>query len=86
MPAIPTTPSRHEADELLRLRAEVAALRAQVGTLTRQRDHYAEQLKEQWLAFAPAHRLYEGFGFADCGPFADYTPDPNSRFFTLSLL
>ncbi|MCU0704765.1 MAG: GNAT family N-acetyltransferase [Fimbriiglobus sp.] len=35
--------------------------------------------------FAPAHRLYEGFGFADCGPFADYTPDPNSRFFTLVL-
>lgn len=36
-------------------------------------------------AFTPAHRLYEGFGFVPCGPFADYTDDPNSRFFTLAL-
>src|SRR6185369_7416160 len=31
-------------------------------------------------AFAPAHRLYEKFGFKECGPFADYIEDPNSRF------
>jgi putative acetyltransferase len=36
--------------------------------------------------FAPAHRLYEGFGFTACGPFADYADDPNSRFFTLDLM
>jgi len=36
-------------------------------------------------AFTPAHRLYEGFGFTACGPFSDYTDDPNSRFFTLAL-
>ena len=36
-------------------------------------------------AFAPAHRLYEGFGFVACGPFAGYTDDPNSRFFTLEV-
>ena len=36
-------------------------------------------------AFAPAHRLYEGFGFTYCGPFADYTEDPNSVFMTRRL-
>ena len=36
-------------------------------------------------AFAPAHRLYEAFGFARCGPFGDYRPDPNSVFMTLRL-
>lgn len=36
-------------------------------------------------AFHPAHRLYESFGFADCGPFGDYAQDPNSRFMTLRL-
>lgn len=32
--------------------------------------------------FAPAHRLYERFGFARCAPFAGYRDDPNSLFFT----
>ena len=36
-------------------------------------------------AFIPARRLYESFGFADCGPFADYVEDPNSVFMTLQL-
>ncbi len=33
-------------------------------------------------AFAPARRLYEGFGFTYRGPFADYVEDPNSVFMT----
>ncbi|WP_339816458.1 GNAT family N-acetyltransferase [Paenibacillus sp. FSL R7-0216] len=33
-------------------------------------------------AFAPARRLYEGFGFTYCEPFADYVEDPNSVFMT----
>jgi putative acetyltransferase len=33
-------------------------------------------------AFAPARRLYESYGFSYCGPFADYTADPNSVFMT----
>lgn len=33
-------------------------------------------------AFTPARRLYEGFGFTYCGPFADYVEDPNSVFMT----
>ncbi|MBB3177580.1 GNAT family N-acetyltransferase [Variovorax sp. Sphag1AA] len=36
-------------------------------------------------AFAPAHRLYESFGFARCGPFGDYVEDPNSLFMTKRL-
>jgi putative acetyltransferase len=35
--------------------------------------------------FDPAHRLYESFGFVRCGPFGDYTDDPNSVFMTLML-
>lgn len=35
--------------------------------------------------FMPAHRLYERHGFRDCGPFADYTFDPFSRYMTLDL-
>ncbi|WP_234998797.1 GNAT family N-acetyltransferase [Demequina sp. NBRC 110057] len=35
--------------------------------------------------FAPAHRLYARHGFRDCEPFADYAPDPLSRFMTLDL-
>ena len=36
-------------------------------------------------AFEPAFQLYLKFGFVECGPFADYTHDPFSRFMTLSL-
>ena len=36
-------------------------------------------------AFKPAQKLYENFGFTYCGPFADYTADPNSVFMSLEL-
>jgi putative acetyltransferase len=35
--------------------------------------------------FLPARRLYEKFGFAYCGPFADYTPSPHNTFMTRTL-
>jgi putative acetyltransferase len=35
--------------------------------------------------FRPAQRLYESAGFVRCGPFDDYTDDPNSLFMTLAL-
>ena len=35
--------------------------------------------------FEPARRLYQRAGFVPCPPFADYRPDPNSSFFTLTL-
>lgn len=36
-------------------------------------------------AFVPARKLYERYGFRECGPFGDYAPDPNSVFMTLEL-
>lgn len=39
-----------------------------------------------WPFFAPAWALYRRHGFVECGPFADYRPDPNSLFFTLEPL
>ena len=35
--------------------------------------------------FAPARALYLRYGFEVCGPFADYTNDPNSVFMTKEL-
>lgn len=35
--------------------------------------------------FAPAVALYRTHGFAECPPFGDYRPDPNSLFMTLEL-
>jgi putative acetyltransferase len=35
--------------------------------------------------FAPALQLYRSAGFVDCGPFADYGPDPFSTFMTRTL-
>jgi putative acetyltransferase len=36
-------------------------------------------------AFEPARCLYASFGFAYCGPFADYVDDPHSAFMTKAL-
>ena len=35
--------------------------------------------------FDAAHALYEKYGFSYCGPFANYTQDPFSRFMTIEL-
>lgn len=35
--------------------------------------------------FAPARSLYASQGFTACGPFADYSEDPHSAYFTLVL-
>ncbi|AEF55972.1 GNAT family N-acetyltransferase [Marinomonas posidonica] len=35
--------------------------------------------------FAPARALYQKNGFSECGPFADYQPDPYSVFMTKTL-
>jgi putative acetyltransferase len=36
-------------------------------------------------AFEPARKLYAGFGFSYCEPFAEYVEDPNSVFMTIEL-
>ena len=38
-----------------------------------------------WPYFAPARALYARHGFVECGPFGDYSEDPNSVFMTLAL-
>ena len=35
--------------------------------------------------FAPARAMYAKFGFEPCGPFANYTDDPNSVYLVLDL-
>lgn len=35
--------------------------------------------------YAPARKLYEGYGFKLCAPFGDYEDNPNSVFMTLDL-
>ncbi|MDG2517555.1 GNAT family N-acetyltransferase [Lysobacter soli] len=35
--------------------------------------------------FEPARALYARYGFESCGPFADYTDDPNSVFMTRAV-
>jgi putative acetyltransferase len=35
--------------------------------------------------FRPARTFYAKHGFVECGPFADYVPDPNSVFMSLDL-
>lgn len=37
-------------------------------------------------AFEPARRLYASHGFTECGPFDEYTLDPNSVFMTTELV
>lgn len=36
-------------------------------------------------AFAAAHALYKRHGFEECGPFGNYSEDPNSLFMTREL-
>lgn len=36
-------------------------------------------------AFEPARLMYSKYGFEECEPFADYTPDPYSLFMTRTL-
>ena len=52
----------------------------------RTRDYKRLSLETGSMAFFdPARRLYESYGFAYCGPFADYVLDPNSVFMTMLL-
>jgi len=36
--------------------------------------------------FVAAQKLYASEGFVECGPFADYVPDPYSMFMTKVLM
>lgn len=66
------------------------------GVAARMLDHILDSARGRGLerlsletgsgaAFEPAHALYRRYGFAECEPFADYKPDPFSRFMTRAL-
>ncbi len=64
-----------------------AALLRHIMTEARRRGYARLNLETgSMAAFAPARTLYARFGFRECGPFADYTDDPNSVFMTLELV
>jgi putative acetyltransferase len=70
----------------LRRKGAGRALLAHIVAEARSRGYRRLSLETGSMhAFEPAHRLYESFGFTDCGPFADYKPDPNSVFMSLEL-
>lgn len=37
-------------------------------------------------AFLPAQKLYQQFGFQECGPFSHYQEDPNSMFMSKNIV
>lgn len=80
--------------EIKSMRTADAFLRQ--GVAARMLDHIIAEARGRGLdqlsletgsspAFEPALALYRRYGFSDCEPFADYKPDPFSRFMTLAL-
>jgi putative acetyltransferase len=72
--------------EALRRRGAGRALLAHIIEQAKLRGY--EQLSLEtgsMVQFEPAHRLYQQFGFAFCGPFGAYSADPNSAFMTRVL-
>ena len=69
-----------------RRRGVAAALLEQVIAEARRRGYRRLSLETgSQPEFAPARALYARFGFVECGPFADYRPDPCSTFMTRAL-
>lgn len=72
--------------QALRRRGAGRAILAHIIDEARRRGYSRLSLETGSMpAFEPAWQLYASFGFAPCGPFADYRPDPNSVFFSLDL-
>jgi putative acetyltransferase len=67
-------------------RGVAAAVLTEIVATARDRGYDELRLETGPSAeFGAAHALYARFGFVPCGPFADYTDDPFSRFFLLVL-
>jgi putative acetyltransferase len=70
----------------LRRRGAGRAILAHIIEVARSRSYERLSLETGSMeSFNPAHRLYESFGFQYCGPFGEYTEDPNSVFMSLRL-
>lgn len=74
----------------------VAPARQRTGIASRLLEHILAEARRMGFSrlsletgtaefFLPARRLYEKFGFAYCGPFADYRPSPHNTFMTRRL-
>lgn len=87
---------QHDAElgEIKSMRTDAAHLRK--GAAAAMLEHIIATARQKNLkrlsletgsgpAFEAAHGLYLRYGFAYCGPFADYKEDPFSRFMTLAL-
>ena len=83
-----------EKGEIKSMRVADAFLGKGIGRSTLEHifgEARAMGLKSLWLetgstpSFDPALKLYESVGFAFCGPFGDYKPDPFSRFMTREI-
>jgi len=69
-----------------RRKGVAAALLRHILDEARQRGYRRLSLETgSAAAFVPAHRLYAGFGFVPCGPFANYLADPYSVFMSREL-
>jgi putative acetyltransferase len=69
-----------------RRKGVAAAILMEVLAEAKQRDYKRISLETGSMpAFIPAHKLYLRFGFAECGPFANYIEDPYSIFMTREL-
>jgi putative acetyltransferase len=69
--------------QAMRRRGAGRAILAHIVAVARERRYARLSLETGSMeAFIPAQRLYESVGFRYCGPFADYTLDPNSVFMT----
>jgi putative acetyltransferase len=70
----------------LRRRGAGRAILAHIIEVARSRSYERLSLETGSMeSFNPAQRLYESFGFQYCGPFGEYTEDPNSVFMSLRL-
>jgi putative acetyltransferase len=70
----------------LRRKGAGRAILAHIIEVARSRSYERLSLETGSIeAFKPAQRLYESVGFVYCGPFGEYTEDPNSVFMTMRL-
>jgi putative acetyltransferase len=77
--------SMHTA-ESMRRRGVGAAILRHIIAAARARGMSRLSLETgSWPYFAPARALYTLYGFVECPPFGEYTPDRNSVFMTLVL-
>lgn len=75
----------HTAERARRRGIGTAVLRHILGAASESGLSRVSLETGSWDYFAPARALYSAHGFAECPPFGDYRPDPNSVFMTREL-